>query len=93
MEWLALEPNPQARIALKLRIHGYITRAEELKAQVEPGTCTATDKTATKTSSSKPPPKPARHRPSAPPIAGTAATADGARSRAMRWASAAPSSG
>lgn len=37
MEWLALEPTPAARIALKHRIHGYITRAEELKALLEPG--------------------------------------------------------
>ena len=78
MEWLALEPNPQARIALKLRIHGYITRAEELKAQVEPATCTATDSAVTKASASLPPPKPERRRPSAQPAAATAATADGA---------------
>lgn len=74
MEWLSLEPNPQARIALKLRIRGYITRAEELKAQVEPAaTPTTTDSTAAKVPFSFPPLKPGRR-----PPPNQAAMADGA---------------
>lgn len=74
MEWLSLEPNPQARIALKLRIRGYMARAEELKAQVEPAAMSmATDSTTAKAQFSIPPPKPEHRRPPS-----QATTADGA---------------